>query len=246
VVTVAKEQFGAPIKGAKTAPLEVAKMVLSKDPHAIVKEAPPLPVGIDRNTAGRNEIFVEKTRVKSEPVARTGVIERKAGVALDEEIRQKKVFEDRKPVNRQRDLSGGGEEPVRGMSEGGNTNREVRSTGAIERPVRANVRQDESPNQTVVKPQRNDDRIVKPRRDENQSPPIYTPPPTQREEQRERPRREDAPVRNQPPPRDDTPRQAPREEPRREEPKPQEQRREEQKPVPKPPLENENKKAKDG
>ncbi|HYP50968.1 MAG TPA: DUF6600 domain-containing protein, partial [Pyrinomonadaceae bacterium] len=104
VVTVAKEQFGNQIKGAKTAPLEIAKQVLAKDPDTIVKQAPPqLPVGIDKRTAARNEIIIEKPRVRTEAIARTGVVERKVGVPMDEEIRQKKVFEDRKPVNRQRD-----------------------------------------------------------------------------------------------------------------------------------------------
>jgi hypothetical protein len=248
VVAVAKEQFGGQIKGAKTAPLDVAKVVLSKDPDVMVKEVPPLPVGISKTTAARNEIIIEKPRVKSEPVAKTGVIERKVGVPMDEEIRQKKVFEDRKPVNRQRDLSGGGQ--VKGTIEGGNNNTEVRPTGAVERQPRTVVKQNNdgsnTDNQTPrtdapVRPSRerprdNDQPVVKPRRDENQLP-VYVPPPP-REEPRERPRPQE-PVRNEPP----------REEPRREEPKP-EPRREEPKSEPKlqpPPSEVKgNKNGKDG
>jgi hypothetical protein len=253
VVTIAKEQFGNQIKGAKTAPLDVAKLVLARDPETI-KEAPQLPIGIVKNTTARNDIIIEKPRVKSEPVAKTGVVERKVGVPMDEEIRQKKVFEDRKPVNRQKDLSGG--EQVKGTVEGGNT--EIRKTGAVERsPVRP-VRQDENNtdnqtprSETPVRPPRDKPRdddapVVKPRRDQNQLP-VYTPPPPPREEPRERPRQEE-PVRQ---PRNERP----REEPRREEPRP-EPRREEPKPEPKPepksepksqpPVENKGKNQKDG
>lgn len=255
VVTVAKEQFGNQIKGAKTAPLDVAKLVLSKDPDTMIKEAPSLPVGIVRTATVRNEIIIEKPRVKSEPIARTGVVERKVGVPMDEEIRQKKVFEDRKPVTRQRDLSGG--EQVKSSSEGGST--EIRKTGAVERPpVRPVVRQDDNTdnqtprNETPVRPPRdkprdNDQPVVKPRRDENQIP-VYIPPPP-REEPKERPRQE-PPVRNEPPrnerPREEPRREEPKPEPRREEPKP-EPKREEPKSEPKPPLENKgNKNGKDG
>ncbi|HLM00929.1 MAG TPA: DUF6600 domain-containing protein, partial [Pyrinomonadaceae bacterium] len=51
VVAVGKEQFGTQIKGAKSAPLEVARVVLSKDPDVMIKEAPSLPVGVSRTTA---------------------------------------------------------------------------------------------------------------------------------------------------------------------------------------------------
>jgi hypothetical protein len=235
VVTIAKEQFGNQIKGAKTAPLDVAKMVLSRDPDTI-KEAPQLPVGNVKTTATvKNEIIIEKPRVKSEPIARTGVVERKIGVPMDEEIRQKKVFEERKPVTRQRDLSGGEKPPVRGTIDGGGT--EIRKTGAVERPpVRPVVRQDDDDtnNQTPqtdtpVRPTRDKPRdeqpIVKPRRDENQTP-VYIPPPP-REEPRERPRQE-PPVRPEPPRNE-----RPREEPRREDPKPEPPRQETPKSEPK-------------
>jgi hypothetical protein len=174
---------------------------------------------------------------------------------MDEEIRQKKVFEDRKPVTRQTDLSGG--EQVKSSSEGGGT--EIRKTGAVERPpVRPVVRQDDNTdnqaprNETPVRPPRdrprdNDQPVVKPRRDENQIP-VYIPPPA-REEPKERPRQE-PPVRNEPPrnerPREEPRREEPKPEPRREEPKP-EPKREEPKSEPKPPLENKgNKNGKDG
>ena len=235
VVTIAKEQFGNQIKGAKTAPLDVAKMVLSKEPD-VVKQAPELPVGIVKTTAVKNEIIIEKPRVKSEPIARTGVVERKIGVPMDAEIRQKKVFEDRKPVERQRDLSGG-EKPVRGTIDGGNT--EIRKTGAVERsPVRPVVRQDDDntdnqtpPTETPVRPPRDktrddDQPVVKPRREENQLP-VYVPPPPPREEPRERPRQE-------PPVRQEPRNERPREEPRREEPKPEPPRQEQPKSEPKP------------
>ncbi|HEX8737038.1 MAG TPA: DUF6600 domain-containing protein [Pyrinomonadaceae bacterium] len=241
VVTVAKEQFGNQTRGAKTAPLDVAKLVLSKDPDKMIKEVPPLPVGIDRKTALRNEIIIEKPRVKSEPVAKTGVVERKVGVAMDEEIRQKKVFEDRKPVNRQN-----GVEPVKSTMESNGGNTEIRKTGAVERaPVRPAIRQDETNNngnqkprtENPVRPPRNNDQqVVKPRRDENQTP-VYVPPP--REETRERPRPPE-PVRNEP--RNERPREEPKPEPRREESKPAPKSDSKPESKPTPPLENKSKK----
>lgn len=255
VVTVAKEQFGNQIKGTKTAPLDIAKVILSKDPDTMVKEIPSLPIGIDRKTAVRNEIIIEKPRVKPEPIARTGVVERKVGVPMDAEIRQKKVFEDRKPVTRQG--NSGGNEPVKTPAEG---NTEIRRTGAVERsPVRPVVRQDDDNNKDNQTPRNespvraprdkpNDAPVVKPRRDENQLP-VYVPPP--REEPRERPRPQE-PVREQP--RNERPREEPRrEEPRREDPKPAPPPREEPKSEPKsepkpapPPVENKSKNPKDG
>jgi len=247
VVTIAKEQFGTQIKGAKTAPLDVAKMVLAKEPD-VIKQAPELPVGIVKTTAVKNEIIVEKSRVKSEPIAKTGVVERKIGVPMDEEIRQKKVFEERKPVNRQRDLSGG--EQVKSTIDGGNT--EIRKTGAVERPpVRPVVRQDDNntdktpPTDTPVRQPRDkprdDQPIVKPRRDENQVP-VYVPPPP-REEPRERPQPQE-PVRQEP--RNERPREEPKSEPK---PEPKSEPKPESKPEskPQPPSEVKgNKNGKDG
>lgn len=250
VVTIAKEQFGNQIKGTKTAPLEIAKQILSKTPTPDVEMPPILPVGIDKQTAKtKNEILVEKPRfAKTEVAVKTGVIDRKPGVAMDEEIRQKKVFEDRKPVMRQ---SGNGDDKtVKGGINAGGAENPVRNTGAIERepqtpirqPVRPNDRDTEikqnprndvpprdrsddiNPPPPPVRQPRNEQPTVKPRREE---PPLNVPPPpTVREQPRDR---DNEPVRQpQPQQQQPTQRERPREEPRREQPKPQEAPRKEE------------------
>lgn len=211
VISVPVSDFGRNTKGFRTAPTDVARTVLAKDPGA-TDETPFLPNYRDLNGRVSREIRAEKPpAAKIEPDTRIGAAKRLDDAPLDRELRQKQIYGNRTPVEPRTDTeinnnAGGSVEPV-----------ERRRTGAVNRPMAAqkNDIADEPPlrssPQQPVFPSRSNTR--KSDDSDKQSPTVIAPP-TRREEIRQ-PKREEP--RNEPPP----PRIEPRSEPapRRETPK---------------------------
>jgi hypothetical protein len=239
VVSVDAKEFGRQRGGFKTPPLETGKTVLSKVPDE--NQTPPiLPDYKDLGGKISREILIDKPRPTVSGTVKTGVADRKPGSPLDEDLRRQKIFGDRTPVTRSSD------QPETGGGIIVNPNNEPRKTGAVSRPVFKQEDRNNKETQTppVYSPQtprstggksddtvdRNDSKPVRQsrQRDDNQSPPIYVPPPTKQEERRQptfpqqqRNERKSEEPRSQPQPRNDKPREESRPQPQpKSEPKP--------------------------
>ncbi|MBS1797029.1 MAG: hypothetical protein JSS81_24595 [Acidobacteria bacterium] len=255
VVAASAEEFGRGGRRLQPVTADDARRVLSKTPEEI-RTPPILPTYDDvRDKIDRN-IRIEKPRIdrKSEDQVKTGAADREKGRALDKQLEQERIYGNRRPKVSP-DASGGGQT----KTDGGDS----RGTGAVDRkPV---VKRDEKDSDTSRTPDwnprnptrdtgggktdgnddsRKEKQPVRPKRDENQTPPIYSPPskPKQDEERRPQPTiprpKQEEPRRPDPPKRDE-PRQQPqpKQEPPRNEPKPE-------KPAP-PPVVNQKKNEKD-
>jgi hypothetical protein len=251
VVAISRDQFGIKVRAdsQQTAPANIARDVLAKEPPV---EAPPiLPVGIDKSVVAKSEVFVKQPprRINSDAPIKTGVVDRRAGVALDEEIRRTRVFRDRQPIVRSTDSAAGGEKPIRGQVDGGGGGgAEVRNTGAIERTPRPVIKRNSDETNTDAKPPREssttrstgarpenngDESVRQPTRPPRNSsddrtekprrndnpPPVYVPPPPPPPREDQRERPSRPPVRNEPPPSSSSPRND-SSKPPREQPKP--------------------------
>lgn len=248
VISVDASGFGRDTKGYRPAPTTTAQTVITKTPETI--DSPPiLPDMKDLNGKVSRDILIESPQIitKDENVkVRTGASDRKDTGSMDEKLRQTRIYGNRPPVQGNSPQSETKTEP---NGDERNNRNETRKTGAVVRPERPQDGGD-SPVKTrrdspVFSPRNNsDDRkderepVRTRRNDENQSPPIYSPPP-QREEK----------PRYDPPPREEKPRyDSP---PKREEPRPQpppreeKPRREEERKPSQPPL-SDRKESKDG
>lgn len=224
VVAVDASAFGRETKGYQVLPAATAKQVIEKTPD-IIKTPPILPEYKDLDGKVSRDILIEKPQiVKSQTVVKTGASDRKDGVSMDNELRKTKILGNRAPLENNIQVKTGGN----GSESSGGT----RKTGAVERPVvRENVESTPKTRRDTTYPQsfpqtgsgNSRDRETKPRRDDsdNQSPPIYSPPPRQDNTPRYEPPkpRQDNTPRYEPPPRqDNTPRYEPP--PRNDNPKP--------------------------
>lgn len=186
VVAQSKDQFGTRTRGNVAPPISVATTILSRPPDESYR-TPILPVFTEVKQkispeirSGRPPITVSETQV------RTGAAKRVTDRPLDQELRNTRIFGDRKSVE-----TNSGPKGV--MSGGGSTER--RGTGVVERPP------------DVKKKERSE--TITPR-------PVYIPPATVNDgakpEPARRPRPE-PPIRQEPPhvqpPRPDPPRREP-------------------------------------
>jgi len=251
VVSVEVSNFGREKKGFRTAPPEIARKVLTEMPSE-VKSPPNLPTYRDLSGRISKDIRVEKPKLeKIDSQVKTGAIERKIGVSMDENLRQERVYENRPLIERNSNT-----EEIKGRDE---VRPEIRDTGAVKRLPRAVIKSDTEDSEIKKAPPREsppdsfptrsrsgksedgeDTPVYKPReknRDRDQSPSIDIPPPRQEREERPLPPPDKEEPRSEPPPKRDEQRiQPPSELPTREK-KPQERE-------PSPPL-NERKKGKE-
>ena len=199
VVTVPASEFGRGKGRYTTPPLTVAKSVLSKVPET-PDTAPILPTYNDLNGKVSQEIRVARPPLtKIRPDLQTGAAIRKSDAPLDVELQKSRIFGNRPPLQIN---TGQGEIKTAPGGDAG-----PRKTGAVERPVvkgDAPVRQIPVPNDNPPvyspPPSKRDEEPVRP--------PRYEPPPTKRDEPREpvrAPRYEPPPTRYEPPPRNDPP-----------------------------------------
>ena len=183
VIAVPASEFGRGKTNFKTPPLAVAQNVLAKAPDA--KQPPPvLPTLSDLNGKISQEIRVARPPMaRNRPDVPTGATARKSDVPLDQELQKSRIFGGRPPLQIN---TGQGE--IRTVP--GETG--PRKTGAVERPP---VKSDE-PVETPIRP-------APTRRQE--TPPVYSPPPSQRDETPNPPvriPRNDPPTRRDEPPND--------------------------------------------
>ena len=224
VVGVLATEFGKGNKDFVTTPPEIAKKVLAETPSED-KIARVLPSYKDLSNKLSREIRAENPKIEKiqEPV-RTGVIERKIGVSMDENLRKERVFENRSLIEKS---------PKREeLKSGDEAKPEIRDTGAVKRAPRTIIKQDEykpevkgSSSREIIpdgfptrstggKSEDKSEEVPayrsKPSNRGEQSPPIYTPP---RQDRRERsqppPVKEQEPRRSEPPVRREEPRQPP-------------------------------------
>jgi hypothetical protein len=247
VVTMPSDEFGKGTRGIKRPPLGIATEVINRGPK-LDETARNLPTNTDRKP-DREILSKPPIFVRNETANDTGVMTRKPGVKLDENLQNEKIYDRRKPVDRQPPANDNGQS---------NDDR-TRGTGAVKRPPMTENTGDTKP---AYRPRPKDDYPttqtgsenterkpqVQPRSDEDRKPsrqpveqqpreerkPRYDPPtqPTyekpreqpRQEKPREQPRQEQPrqeQPRQQPQPRQDPPRQEkPREQPRQEDRKP--------------------------
>ncbi len=245
VVAVNAEEFGKRTRGYETAPLETAKVVLSKKNDE--NQTPPILPNYEQ-VKGKisTQILIENPRDnKAEREVQTGATQRENGKSLDRQLEKERIYGNRQKV----------EEQTRTDGNVDSGNRETRKTGAVTRPPI--IKQDEEKQQTPDwnprtpsggntnndEERKNERKNIerKKQEDENQTPPIFE---QRREEEKQRreennrqeeKRREESNRREEEkrrePPREEPRREEPRrEEPRREEPKREEPKREEPRP----------------
>lgn len=209
VIAVDISGFGTGTSGFNAAPVTIAKQVLSKTPTQTTKP-PVLPTYKDLSGKVSREIVVENpVKVKVPAQTKIGASERTSGVALGETLRKDRFEGNRSPI----------EKNDRTTTDGGIETAPIRTTGAVKResrenspsnnqnPTKRSTRSEALPNDEPVRSSGGRKReenppAVKPRNDNQEITPDYTPP--RREEPRRREEREE-PVRNQPPPRSDPP-----------------------------------------
>ena len=230
VVAVDISSFGTGTSGFNAAPVTIAKQVLSKTPTQTTKP-PVLPTYKDLSGKVSREIVVEnQVKIKVPAQTKIGASERVSGVSLGETLRKDRIEGNRSPI----------EKNERKPTDGGIETAPIRTTGAVKReprensplnnqnPTKQSTRNEEIPNDNPVRSTGGRKReenppAVKPRNDNQEITPVYTPP--RREEPRRREEREE-PVRNQPPPRNDPPptkREEPKPQPPKSEPPPRKQ-----------------------
>ncbi len=255
VVTVEASGFGTGKANFRTAPVDLAKKALAQSTAELTK-APMLPTFKQLNgSVSREIIATAPPRTRTEMPIKIGATDRVNGVPMGESLRKERILGNRPPIENA--------PPIRN-NDGIESAPPIRNTGAVKRQPRVESSGDNNPvrepsndgglqntntvrgnnnggeNQPIRKPRiRSNDNQIPPPMDS--APPVYNPPP--REERIERPqppRRE----RQEPPVRQEPPRQEPRveaparQEPRREEPRPQPPPRQETlPPKPEPPAE---------
>lgn len=203
VITVAASDFGRDRNSIKSAPVDIAKTVLSRAPD--IKETTPiLPEYRDLNGKIGKEIRADRPKNEA-PVAqvKTGAAVRTTNGPLDADLRKSRVLGDRPPLVSTPDTGGGKFIP-------GTTAPEIRKTGAVSRPPASEVKQ--TPVYTPPirqEPTRNDDskgddstRRSEPKSDPPVRQPKYDPPPVRNDPP---PRYDPPPVKHDPPPRSDPP-----------------------------------------
>lgn len=223
VVGVLATDFGKGNRDFVTTPPEIARKVLSETPSED-KTGRVLPTYKDLSGKLSSEIRAENPKIEKIKVqVKTGVIERKIGVSMDENLRKERVFENRSLIEKS---------PKREEAKSGyEAHPEIRDTGAVRRSPRTTIKQDEykpeikgSPSREVVpdgfparstggKSEDKSEEVPsyrsKPNNRGEQSPPVYTPPRQERREHQEpppvkaEPRREEPrqpPVKHEAPP----------------------------------------------
>jgi hypothetical protein len=143
VVAVDASEFGRDKKGFTKPPLDVAEKVLSKVPSE--KQNPLLPTIRDLNGKVSRDIVAETPKIaKVEAQVKTGVIEREAGVPVNEKLLRERVLDNRPPIEKSGDTF------IRNSQNPSKS--DVRDTGAVKRQETI-VKQD-SDDVTPVKPTR--------------------------------------------------------------------------------------------
>jgi hypothetical protein len=256
VVELPAEEFGKQMRGNRTAPLGVAKQVLSK-PIDDETQPPPLLPGYEQ-IKGRmsKDILIENPRIdeKQATQVRTGASQtpRETGRSMNQKLENERIFGNRQPKIIQ-DIKPDNETKTD----------ERRPTGAVNRrpPVKRDDSETNAPNTPTPtwnpqpnfpsrtprqdrktdepNDQKSDEQPVRPQkqRKEEQTPPIFQPQPQPEKPQDEKPpqeeRRRQQPTFPQQQERREEPRQQPRPEPRpepkQEQPRPQPQPRQEPK-----------------
>lgn len=231
VVAVENNEFGRGGKGIRSLPVETAKKVIEKTP--LENENPPLPDYRNLKNKTNREVIAENPRnEKVVAEIRTGAMTRKSGVPVDENLRNERIYGNRKLIER-----------TPPTTQEAPSNTDLRDTGAIKRerqpkPVENNTDSEKSRTRNVAPeafPTRskgdksNDDndsnQNSKPRNRVKEAPPTYTPPAEQPQERRERkeqrrevqpsPPQQEAPRAERPPKREEPreTKQTPREQP---------------------------------
>jgi hypothetical protein len=124
IISLPSDQFGK-IKGdIKPVSPDEAKKILREE-KGIVRGLPKLNNEVSSDARVEKDVLVKRPGLRNQPIesVQTGATERKIGVKSDDTLQNEVVRGGRKPVDRQRDLSGGGGAGV-----------EIRDTGAVERP----------------------------------------------------------------------------------------------------------------
>jgi hypothetical protein len=224
VVSVSAEEFGKETRGYQTAPLETAKVVLSKKIEE--NQTPPILPNYEQ-VKGKisKQILIENPRDdRSEREVKTGATQRENGKSLDQQLEKERIFGNRQKVTE--------ETRTNGNVDSGST--ETRKTGAVTRPPV--IKQDDETKRTPDWNPRtpggntnNDEERKKERKtvvrqkedEETRTPPII-------EQRREEEKRRQEEKRREPPREEKRQEEPRREEPKREEPK-REERREEPK-----------------
>ncbi len=238
VVAVDAEEFGKRTRGYQTAPLETAKVVLSRKNDE--NQTPPLLPNYEQ-VKGKisTQILIENPRDdRAEREVKTGATQRENGKSLDERLEKERIFGNRQPKVVPETNNDGGINP-------GNT--EPRKTGAVTRRPKQeddtprtpdwNPRTPDNGNTNNEEVRKNERKPVvrQKQEDENRTPPILE----QREEEKRREPRQTFPQQREEKPREEPRREEPRreekprEEPRREEPKREEPRQEPKREEPK-------------
>ena len=232
VVAVSAEEFGKKTRGYETAPLETAKIVLSKKIDE--NQTPPiLPNYEEVKGKISKQILIENPRDnKSEREVKTGATTRENGKSLDEQLEKERIYGNRQKVPEQQRTDGN--------SDSGS--RETRKTGAVTRPpiIKQDDEKQRTPDWNPRTPdggttnndeeRKNERKNIerKKQEDENQTPPIFEQRREEEKQRREESTRKEEKRREENDRREEEKRrEPPREEPRREEPKREEPKREE-------------------
>ena len=240
VVTVEASSFGTGKGNFRTAPVDLAKKILSEAPSESVK-APMLPTFKDLGGNVSKQILAPTPRdIRTVTQIKTGATERTSGVSSGENLRKERILGNRPPVENAPPTgnNGGGLESAPPIRNTGAVKRQSRTESAPangDTPVRQPSDSGDVQNTNTIRSTggNNNGEATPPTRnprtrdnDVPQDTPVYNPPP--REERIEKPQpprrepRQDAPVRQEPQREEPRPQAPAREQPRREEPRPQE------------------------
>ncbi|CAN5458345.1 hypothetical protein BH18ACI1_BH18ACI1_03170 [soil metagenome] len=204
VVSVPAIEFGRG-KDFRIAPPEVAKKVLSETPSEI-RNPPPLPTLKNLNGKMSNEIRAESPKFERvETQVKTGAIDRKIGVSMDEKLHTERIYGDRLPVEKNPNTEIKSEVEATPL---------IRDTGAVKRQPRSTIRQTDDNSETNNSTQKeifppirstggksdNSRPIYKPRKEDEDVQPV--PPRKERQppiQESESPRSNPTPKRDEPP-----------------------------------------------